>query len=629
MRLPINWLKDFVEIKLRAEDLAEKLTLAGFETEVDGKVLVLEIPPNRGDCLSVLGIGREIGAIQNQKLKTKNEKLQPKTENLDKNIEVEISEPKICPRYSYRIIDGIKIGSSPKWMRERLLSSGFRPINNIVDVTNYVMIGLGQPLHAFDYDKIDGHKMTIRRAKKGESVVTLDGIRRDVDEEAIIIQDTKKLIDLAGIMGGSNSQVNQNTKTIVLQAAIFDPILIRRTSKKLGLSTEASYRYERGVDFQGTISALDYATLLVLETGGRADKIIDIQNLKWEAKKIKWSPERDVEKILGIKISHQKILEFLERLGIGCLWCSVDKNTCEVEIPSHRFDLKIPEDLVEEVARMYGYWRLPKTTLAKQKPAKENKKWQLEQKVKDFLVGEGFTQVENYPYLSDSDLKKVEIDPKKCLEIKNPISSETQFLRPSLLPSILKQIAKNPWASEIKMFEIGKVFEKNSERKQIAIASTAKNEKLKIKLEEVKSKILNKFKIRKKVYLKIADLDNFATQISLPTSFKTDFPKIKYRLISAFPPVVFDLAIIVGEETKEEEIEEVIKESSPLLHHLELFDLYLGPQLPKGKKSLAYHLTFSSYDHTLKAWEIKEIRKKIIHNLKKKLKVGIRGEISS
>ena len=639
MRLPIDWLKDFVKIKKSPDKLAEDLTLFGHEVGLvekfdDDFVLDIEITPNRGDCLSILGIARELSSLYNLKITPKNHaessmlpSIRKNVEILDKGIKIEITEPRICPRFTARIIDGVKIGPSPKWMKRRLIAYGLRPINNVVDITNYVMIERGQPLHAFDYQKIAGRKMIVRRGKKGESVVTLDGIRRDLDEEAIVIQDTQKLIDLAGIMGGQNSEISEKTETIVLQAAIFDPILIRRTSKKLNLSTEASYRYERGVDFQGTISALNYATSLVLLiASGRASKIVDIQNIKWQPIKIKWQPEKDVERILGIKIKRSEILRHLEKLGIKCLWCSRDGQTCQVEIPSFRQDLKIPEDLIEEVARLYGYWRLPKTILFKQKKVKENKEWIIEQKIKDFLVDLGFVEVESYPYLSVSDLENVGLNPGNCLEIANPISPETQFLRPSLFPSILRQIAKNPWAPEIKIFEIGKVFEKNTEKKQIVIASTIPLEKISLKLEEVAPEILKKFKIRKKIYLHLSDFKDFVAKVSLPTFYNTDFPKVRYRPISSFPPAVFDLAIVVNEEIDEKEVEEVIKKSSSLVFDLELFDIYTGPPLAKRKKSLAYHLTLSSYNHTLKDEEIKKVRQSVISNLKKKLGASIRGE---
>jgi phenylalanyl-tRNA synthetase beta chain len=627
MRVKIDWLKQFVDFPWKGEELEEKLASLGFSVESrEGDVLDLEITANRGDCLSILGIAREISALYNLKdIKQQAESIMlpsiRKNAEIDKGVKVEITKPKICPRFTARVIDGIKIGKSPKWMQEKLQSYGFRPINNIVDITNFVMIELGQPLHAFDYDKIKNGLMRIRRAKSGEKLVTLDGQSRVLDENAIIIEDDEKIYDLAGIMGGKNSEVDEKTKTIILQGAIFDPILIRRTSKKLHHVTDASYRYERGVDFKGTIVAVDRAASLIEQTspGCQIGQLIDIQSQKFEPVKIEFSAKQ-INQLLGTNFSEAEIVKYLERFGF-----KVSDNIAEV--PSWRsYDVKIWQDLAEEVARLYGYQKIKKTILSKQQPGRENKEWEREQKIKDYLTNLGFTEVESYSYLSAQDLKNLGFNYNDCLKIANPLSSETQYLRPSLLPPILKQITKNPWASEIKIFEIGTIFRKSGEKKQIAITSTTKIKVGQIDLKEVKPQILNKFKIRKKLYLQVMDLEDFAKQISLPSSIKTDFPKVQYRPVSTFPPVVFDLAIIVNQEITEKEVEEIIKESSSLLHHLELFDVYTGPQLPKGKKSLAYHLTLSSYDHTLKDEEIKKVRQKIISNLKEKLDASIRGE---
>jgi phenylalanyl-tRNA synthetase beta chain len=629
MKISYNWLKDYVDIQKSPAELADDLSLFGHGVESiekigDDYVLDLEITPNRGDCLSILGIAREIAALHNSKINTDSLIVSSigvfDEFNLSKKINVQIVDPVICPRFTARVIDRIKIGESPKWMQEKLQSYGFRPINNIVDITNFVMIELGQPLHAFDYDKIKNGLMRIRKARKNEEVITLDGVKRILNEGAIIIEDDEKIYDLAGIMGGKNSEVDDNTKTIILQGAIFDPVLIRRTSKELHHVTDASYRYERGVDFKGTTAAVERAASLIGQTssGCQIGQMIDIQSQKFEPLKIEFSAKQ-INHLLGTNFSEKEITHYLERLGFKV-------SSCLAEVPSWRVrDVKIWQDLAEEVARLYGYQKIKKTILSRQPPAQENKEWEREQKIKDCLTNFGFTEVESYPYLSTKDLENAELDPKNCLEIKNPLSVETQFLRPDLLPSILKQIAKNPWSPQIKIFEIGTIFRKSGEEKQIAIASTIKVKVGQIDLKEVKPQILDKFKIRKKVYLQVMDLDNFAKKVSLPNSYKIEFPNIQYRPISAFPPVVFDLAIIVDQGTTEEKVEEIIKKTSPLVYYLELFDIYVGPQIPKGKKSLAYHITLSSYDHTLTTEQIKNVRQKIISNLKEKLNASIRG----
>jgi len=294
MKVSYNWLKDYVDIEKSPEQLADDLSLFGHEVESvekfdDDYVLDLEITPNRGDCLSILGLAREIGALYNLPIKQDKTSILRSIEEstqIDKKIEVQIEKPENCPRFTARVVDNIEIKESPKWIQEKLATYGFRPINNIVDITNYVMVAIGQPLHAFDYDKIKNGLMNVRLSKKGEEVMTLDGKNHILSDNAIIIEDEEKIYDLAGIMGGIKSEVDEKTKTIILQGAIFDPVLIRRASKHLNHTTDASYRYERGVDYEGTTGGVNTATSLILEScpeakiGGLIDKKIGRQKDK-------------------------------------------------------------------------------------------------------------------------------------------------------------------------------------------------------------------------------------------------------------------------------------------------------------------------------------------------------------
>ena len=366
MKVSVNWLKDYIDIDKTPEQLADDLSLFGHEAESiekigDDTVLDLEITPNRGDCLSVLGIAREIAALYNTKLRIT--KYEVREEKIDKKIEIKIADPPLCSRFTARIIDGVKIGDSPKWMQEMLASYGFRPVNNIVDVTNYVMVATGQPLHAFDYDKIQDGFINIRSAKKGDEVITLDGKNRVLNEGAIIIEDSEKIYDLAGIMGGIKSEVDEKTKTIILQGAIFDPILIRKTSKYLNYTTDASYRYERGVDYEGTITGVDMATSLIQEISKEAkvSKLIDIRSQKPEEIAIKLDLAM-ANKLLGTNISKNEADKYLTRLGFN-----IDNDT--VQVPSYRaFDVKIWHDLAEEIACVYGYNNIKKSQIASKMP---------------------------------------------------------------------------------------------------------------------------------------------------------------------------------------------------------------------------------------------------------------------
>jgi len=641
MKVPIEWLKDFIEINQSPQELADGISLHSLQVEkINDGILEIEITPNRADCLSILGIAREIAAFTNSKLKTQKLKLQLKTQRINKPIEVKIEEPKICPRYSYRIIDGIKIKPSPRWMQERLIAYGFRPINNVVDTTNYIMIEFGQPLHAFDYDKISGAKMTIRRARTNEKLETLDGIIRVLNSQAIIIQDKDKLIDLAGIMGGQNSQVTENTSTIILQAAVFDPILIRKTCKKLSLQTDASYRYERNIDFNGTIDCLNATADLILETSaGQTGKIFDLQNIKWRPVRIIWQPENDVKRILGIKISHEKILNFLKKLEIKCISCSVDKKTCLMEIPSFRHDLKIREDLVEEIARMHSYNNFPISLLSQETPP-INFSWDNLEFLMDLLVNYGFMQVINYPYLSKNDLLNANINPTKCLEIANPISSETRYLRPNLQVSILKNIAKNPFSSEINIFESGSIFPAGKEVTSLILATTQKEEIFKqiieklqqifkvnidVKIEKINNQLLNNFKIRKRnVYtIMIEDIDRRLSNVKNISQYKLNFSPTKYIPISKFPPAVFDLAFITDKNQNSMEIEDEIKKYDSNIFIVELFDEYYF--VKKNTKNIAFHIWIQKADNSFNEKEITQIKDKIIRNIISKFKAKLRN----
>jgi len=641
MKVPIEWLKDFIEINQSPQELADGISLHSLQVEkINDGILEIEITPNRADCLSILGIAREIAAFTNSKLKTQKLKLQLKTQRINKPIEVKIEEPKICPRYSYRIIDGIKIKPSPRWMQERLIAYGFRPINNVVDTTNYIMIEFGQPLHAFDYDKISGAKMTIRRARTNEKLETLDGIIRVLNSQAIIIQDKDKLIDLAGIMGGQNSQVTENTSTIILQAAVFDPILIRKTCKKLSLQTDASYRYERNIDFNGTIDCLNATADLILETSaGQTGKIFDLQNIKWRPVRIIWQPENDVKRILGIKISHEKILNFLKKLEIKCISCSVDKKTCLMEIPSFRHDLKIREDLVEEIARMHNYNNFPISLLSQETPP-INFSWDNLEFLMDLLVNYGFMQVINYPYLSKNDLLNANINPTKCLEIANPISSETRYLRPNLQVSILKNIAKNPFSSEINIFESGSIFPAGKEVTSLILATTQKEEIFKqiieklqqifkvnidVKIEKINNQLLNNFKIRKRnVYtIMIEDIDRRLSNVKNISQYKLNFSPTKYIPISKFPPAVFDLAFITDKNQNSMEIENEIKKYDSNIFIVELFDEYYF--VKKNTKNIAFHIWIQKADNSFNEKEITQIKDKIIRNIISKFKAKLRN----
>lgn len=628
MKISYEWLKDYLELNKSPVELADDLSLFGHEVETiekigDDYIFDLEITPNRGDCLSVLGLARELSALYNLKIKDQNAKLQFKTQILAKKLDVRTPDSKICPRFTARIIDEIKIESSPKWIQARLKKYGFRPLNNIVDITNYVMIDSGQPLHAFDYDKIQAGLMHIRCSQKGEKVTTLDNKNHLLKDKTIIIEDNQKIYDLAGIMGGLNSEVDKNTKTIVLQGAIFDPVLIRRASKYLNQTSDASYRYERGVDFEGTIRGIDKATNLILQScpQAKAGMLIDIKENRQDAKiPIKID---QVNRLIGTNLSFNETEDYLKRLAF-----KIDKGL--VRVPSFReFDVKIWQDLAEEIARMYGYNKINKIPIkkvAKRNPQAED--FLKREYIKDYLTDFGFVEVYSYSFVERDKIQAIGDKINHCVEIANPLSKETQFLRPSILPSLISIVAKNPWAPEINIFEIGKVFTHDKEFWQLGITTTDRdNMNLRMRLDflsvrneikKIPQEILDRYKIRRKVWYAVINLDEISIK---PRQYRLDISQKKYRPISKFAPTIRDLAFVVEKDLDSDSVKEYITTLDEQILFCEVFDEFL---FDNGTKNLALHIWLQSIHGPLSDQETNQIIKKIVNCVEKKFSCQLR-----
>jgi phenylalanyl-tRNA synthetase beta chain len=662
MKISYKWLKDYVDIDVSPEKLAEDLSLFGHEVESvekmvypeqsrgsDDSVLDFEITPNRGDCLSILGIAREISALYNIPLKNSTTVLGSiEAVDLGKKIDVKVSDPKICPRFTARVIDNIKIGESSKEIQEKLATYGFRSINNIVDITNYVMVATGQPLHAFDYDKIKDGLMNARQAKEAEEVITLDGQNRVLTEGAIIIEDAEKIYDLAGIMGGIKSEVDENTKTIILQGAIFDPILIRKTSKHLNHVTDASYRYERGVDFEGTKSGVDLATKLILDScrDAKAGKLIDQVSQKQESAKIPFKIF-DINHLLGTDITIDQAEDYLKRLNIKVETKVDSGQTQTIAIPpSYRaYDVKIWQDLAEEIARIEGYNNLGVSEIEKNPTKIKNNRYILEEVLRDIIAGQGYVEVQSYSFLSEDFVKKhSSLISGELVEIEKPLSPETKYLRQDLLPAILTQISRNPWAPEVKIFEIGNCFVGNSEFTQVMIAQTGKNKvelervintiKKKLKVDQIDYKlvdgidpfVLESFKIRKPVIAACIDFEKLLERVGdITAEFEIPEKKVKYRKISKFAPTVRDIAFIVGKDLDAEKIGEEIQEISDKILFVELFDEFESEKFGQGKKNLAYHIWLQDLKGPMKENEASQIIENIGKILTDKYKAKLRS----
>lgn len=659
MKISFDWLKELIKINKTPEEISELLTLSGAEVESIEKrgqdyILNIDITPNRGDELSVLGIAREVAALTGKKLtppachfdeqseeKTRRDLSSPSAPRDDYPLTIEVIDELACPRFTCRIISGITIKPSPVWIVKRLKSYGFRAINNIVDITNLAMIELGQPLHAFDYDKIAGAKMIVRLAKNGERVKTLDGFERIVNENAIIIEDNKNLIDLAGIMGGELSEVSQKTKTIVLEAAIFNPVLTRKTSKEQQLTTDASYRFERGIDSDGQIMALNRAAALILKyAGGESAPVIDIRKIKLEAKQI----ELDLKKassLLGIKITSSETQDCLKWLGFEIIENYPQR--LKVLVPTWRNDVSIWQDLTEEIARIKGYNKLKIEPLGKLKPHNPNSIFKQKEILKDRLNDLGFSEIYSYDFLSSRDLEILKKTDESLYQIENPVAPENRYLRDSLFPSLLKTIAKNPTFAKIKIFEIGAVFDvEKGERTYLGIGFVGdKNEKITELIDKInqmtlsdlkwQTKILNKeelrrYKIKKQnAAIAEADLSQFLTDKPMKGEYEI-ISGVQYRDISKFPSVARDFAFIVDTETSASELAEAIKRLSPLIVRVELFDEFESAKFGKNKKSLAYHLEFQAKDKTLNKKEADKLSQKIISLVKTKYKGKLRDK---
>lgn len=629
-------------------------------------VLDIDLTPNRTDCYSMVGMARETAAILDKKSKI----IEPKAVKTDSNqkIKVEVKEKGLCKRYVSKVIEGVTIAPSPDWMQKRLIAAGVRPINNIVDVTNYVMLEWGQPLHAFDLNKISGNKIIVQRAKDGERMETLDDVLRTFNSKDFLIADDKEPIAAAGVMGGASSEVSNKTKNIVLEAANFDAISIRKTAQRLKLRSESSSRFEKGLPLKLQIIAIERAAELILEiAGGNAGPNVDIYSQKEATKSVKMSISR-LEKFVGIKIPEEKINSILKSLGFE-LAKSGDIITAKV--PWWRLDISIPEDLYEEIARIYGYDNMPSTLPEGELPSpEENKKLEMISKIKGTLFGAGFTEVINYSFTSKKTLDFLG-NTEKALKISNPISPEWEYMRTEIVSSLLQNVKINEDGYEkIRIFEVGNVYIKSEvsveEKNIFAIALNSKNKngegffllkgvlellfdklnvgKLNLKaenlnlLEDGRSAsistgrenigVMGKVSEETKRFFGIKD-NVYVAQIDINSLLK-DYSNIKkYQEFSRFPTAERDLTFIFEEETKVLEIEQNISSlPSKIRVKSQIMDVYRGQGLEKNEKAVTVRFTYQSSERTLEEKEIEDDQKKIIKDIESKLGGKLRGETS-
>lgn len=598
----------------------------------------LEITANRGDCLSHIGIARELSALLNSELK--------KPEALIKEdgqialLPIAIQDLEACSKYSARKINNVKVAESPEWLKKRLVLCGAKPINNIVDITNYILLDLGQPLHAFDVKKIEGG-IKVRFAEKNEDIVTLDGEIRNLDKDILVIADNKKAVAIAGIMGGKNSEISEDTTDIILESAIFSPKVIRCGSKKLNLSTEASYRFERGIDKDNIEYALDLATKMIIELAGTPN--VQVSPVSKEEKKIeeiKIKAEYDkINRLLGTSFTKDEINSYLARLGFDI------ENEIAL-VPSWRNDVTIWQDLAEEIARIYGYNHIDRQKVKRTIPEKTSS-FYLTEKIKDILVENGFVEVFNYPFLSEEDIKILNLRTEDLLEVINPIQPENKYLKKSLLPHLFKDVAKNPTFDPILIFEIGHIFTESSETTNLALVVSGKGAKsdlekaisvlvdeFKIKPEftkitELKRDDLIRYKIKKPiVYFLEIDIDHILKDSPVKAEnvkLKTVEKEIVYRSVSKFPSLTRDLAFILDKNIEPKLIIKEIYDISSLINRVELFDEFVSDKFGTNKKNLAFHIYLQAPDRTLNDNEANEVMEDIIRKIEKEYKAKLRA----
>ncbi len=635
--------------------------------ELDEVIIEVGVTPNRPDCLSVIGVAREVAAILGTELKYPDFSVSEEGEGIADLAAVEVLDSNRCPRYSCRVIKGVKINPSPDWLRARLEASGIRPINNAVDVTNFILLELGQPLHAFDLDLIEGRKIIVRPAGKGEVITTLDGVARPLTEEDLVISDVKMPVAIAGVMGGGNTEVSEGTRNLLLESAYFNPVGVRRTSKRTNLRSESSYRFERGVDPNRVGNALDRASEMIRKlAGGKVARgKLDVYPYPIEEKEVSLSTSK-VNSILGTVIEPEKIKKIIEGLGIKTLRLTEDE--MRLRIPTFRVDLTQEIDLIEEVARHFGYNNL-RTTLPviRMSTDKAKKDKALENRVKELLTSFGFLEVINYSF-DDPEFLSL-FDGHSPLRILNPISSDSSAMRTSLIPGILKIITLNlnRQAHDIRIFEAGRVYipsEKGlpDEVRKIAGAATGTRQQelwdqgefdffdLKAVLQRVFEAFLVSYIVEYEEASQISFLHpgkaarimvgnknagylgeihpDFCDKLGISKSiylFELDleilsdcenYTKKKFIPLPKFPSVRRDVALIVDEVVPVGEILKELKNiDSDLIEEVAVFDVFRGGSVEKGKKSVAVSMTFRSWNRTLTDLEVDEVQTNGLHRL--------------
>ncbi len=641
--------------------------------DLGGDVIDFEITSNRPDCLSIVGMAREFAVTTGKTLTMPEITVKKGEGNIADDLQIEVKDTELCPRYIARVVKDIKIEPSPQWMRRRLAAAGVRPINNIVDITNYVMLELGQPMHAFDLDKVAGRKIIVRRANPGESLVTLDDKNRNLTPDMLVIADSEKPIAMAGVMGGANTEITDATNQIVFESALFNGASVRMTSKALGLRSESSSRFEKGLDINMALTAVDRAVQLVQELGAGTivEGHIDVLNASTEKRQLKVDINK-INNLLGLNLEYSEITGILNDLGLES---SVEGELLTVLVPTFRNDIEGAADLAEEVARIYGYDRIPMTLMeSSASKGTITEEQRLLAQIKQALVGMGMYEVITYSFNSPRVYESIgwkEEDKKPdVVTILNPLGEDQSIMRTTLFPQILQVMSHNynHRLESCSIFEINPIFLPKSlpltdlpdEVLTLAMGEYGENSdfySLKGKLEKLVSllgladrvsfqpgthsalhpgrtaEVLldgEAIGVFGEVHPRISEGYEIGVravlgELNLQVLLDQADTNKQYKSLPRYPAVTRDLAFVVEKRVPAAKILDTIRKGGgSILEEVELFDIYEGSQIPEGHKSMAYALSYRASDRTLKDDEVNKAHDKIIGMLEADLGASLR-----
>jgi phenylalanyl-tRNA synthetase beta chain len=677
-----------VESKLVAKEYADGIFVFPSDAPVgadalellnlDDEVLELGLTPNRADCLSMIGVAYEVAAILGREVKLPSVELEETNESVHDYISVKVEATEDNPLYAARIVKNVKIGPSPLWMQTRLMAAGIRPHNNVVDITNYILLEYGQPLHAFDYDRLGSKEILVRRAKADEKIVTLDDVERTLTEDHLVITNGTEPVALAGVMGGANSEVQNDTTTVLIESAYFTSTTIRKASKDHGLRSEASTRFEKGIDPARTREALDRAAALMAEYAGGeiVGGVAEVNTLKQEEVVVTITLDR-INGVLGTAITKEEVATILTNLQFAF---TEDNGTFTITVPSRRSDISIPEDIIEEVARLYGYDNLPTTLpVAESQPGKLTPYQAKRRKVRRYLEDAGLFQAITYSLTSEEKATKFALETAEPIRLAMPMSEERSVLRQSLIPHLLEVVSYNRarQIENVAVYETGAVYlakdahELPEEKERLAGAITGvwhahlwQGEKKAVDFYVVKG-ILDglfhmlglenriEYKQAKREHMhpgrtaevlldgrvigfvgqlhpsfqKENDLkETYVFELALTDLLNAEVEEIRYSPIPRFPSMTRDIALVVDEHIIASDIQKTIVEAGgELLKEVTIFDVYQGDRLPEGKKSIAFSLRYFDPERTLTDEEVTNVHEQVVQAVSEKFGATLRS----